>query len=85
VDNDRLRIFRRAYNYDEAPRHDGRADAGLIFAAFQRDIGEQFVPMQRKLAEADLLNDWITPIGSAVFAVPPGCEPGGWIGQALLG
>jgi dye decolorizing peroxidase len=31
------------------------------------------------------MNEWITPIGSAVFAVPPGCEPGGWIGQTLLG
>lgn len=84
VGHDRLRIFRRAYNYDEAPGPDGRADAGLIFGAFQRDIGEQFLPMQRKLAEVDLLNAWVTPIGSAVFAVPPGCRPGGWIGQTLL-
>ncbi|MEV0131080.1 hypothetical protein AB0H83_21775 [Dactylosporangium sp. NPDC050688] len=26
-----------------------------------------------------------TPIGSAVFAIPPGCEPGGWVGRTLLG
>ncbi|MET7402401.1 Dyp-type peroxidase, partial [Dactylosporangium sp. NPDC005572] len=85
VASDRQRIFRRPYNYDEPPGPDGTADSGLIFAAYQRDIGAQFLPIQRNLAEADLLNEWITPIGSAVFAVPPGCEPGGWIGQGLLG
>ena len=67
-----------------APAPDGRADAGLIFAAYQRDIGSQFLPIQRNLAEKDLLNEWITPIGSAVFAVPPGCAEGGWIGEGLL-
>jgi dye decolorizing peroxidase len=84
VDGDRQRIFRRAYNYDEGPGPDGRSDSGLIFASFQRDVGVQFLPIQRKLAEADLLNDWTTPIGSAVFAVPPGCQPGGWVGETLL-
>ncbi|WP_432838618.1 Dyp-type peroxidase [Dactylosporangium sp. CA-092794] len=83
--SDRQRIFRRPYNYDEPPDADGTADSGLIFAAYQRDVARQFLPIQRNLAEADLLNDWITPIGSAVFAIPPGCQPGGWIGQELLG
>ncbi|WP_433223157.1 Dyp-type peroxidase [Dactylosporangium sp. CS-047395] len=83
--DDRQRIFRRPYNYDEPPGPDGSADAGLVFASFQRDIARQFLPIQRNLAEADLLNDWITPIGSAVFAIPPGCDDGGWIGQGLLG
>jgi len=82
---DRQKIFRRPYNYDEPPGPDGTADSGLVFAAYQRDIGQQFLPIQRNLAEVDLMNAWITPIGSAVFAVPPGCEPGGWIGQGLLG
>ncbi|SDZ64821.1 dye decolorizing peroxidase [Asanoa ishikariensis] len=85
VTSDRQRIFRRPYNYDEAPGPDGNSDAGLIFAAYQRDIGTQFLPIQRNLAENDLLNDWITPIGSAVFAVPPGCREDGWVGQSLLG
>ncbi|MFF5235274.1 Dyp-type peroxidase [Dactylosporangium sp. NPDC000521] len=84
VANDRLRIFRRPFNYDDPPGVDGTADSGLVFASYQRDIGEQFIPIQRKLAEADLMNEWITPIGSAVFAIPPGCEPGGWIGEGLL-
>ncbi|GLX49548.1 peroxidase [Streptomyces hygroscopicus subsp. hygroscopicus] len=85
VSEDRQRIFRRPYNYDDAPAADGRPDTGLLFASFQRDIGEQFLPIQRNLAASDLLNQWTTPVGSAVFAVPPGCTPGGWIGESLLG
>ncbi|QYC40950.1 putative deferrochelatase/peroxidase EfeN precursor [Nonomuraea coxensis DSM 45129] len=80
-----LRMLRRVYNYDEGVGADGTADCGLLFAAYQADIARQFIPVQRRLAEADLLNEWTTPIGSAVFAVPPGCGPDGWIGQTLLG
>lgn len=83
--DDRLRVYRRPYNYDDGLDRAGRPDTGLVFAAYQADVARQFVPIQRNLAEADLLNDWVTPIGSAVFAIPPGCRPGGWIGQTLLG
>jgi dye decolorizing peroxidase len=79
-----LKILRRPYNYDAAPDATGRPDAGLIFAAYQRDIARQFVPIQRRLADKDLLNEWITPIGSAVFAVPPGCAEGDWVGSGVL-
>lgn len=80
-----LRILRRTYNYDEGITADGRSDSGLLFASYQADIARQFLPIQRRLAEADLLNEWTTPIGSAVFAIPPGCGPDGWIGETLLG
>ncbi|WP_326635188.1 Dyp-type peroxidase [Streptosporangium sp. NBC_01755] len=79
-----MRILRRVYNYDEGLTPDGHADSGLLFASYQADIARQFIPIQRRLDEADLLNEWTTPIGSAVFAVPPGCSPGGWIGDTLL-
>ncbi|AGL17049.1 Dyp-type peroxidase family [Actinoplanes sp. N902-109] len=78
------KILRRPYNYDGVPDALGRPDAGLIFAAYQRDTASQYVPIQQRLAERDLLNQWITPIGSAVFAIPPGCPEGGWIGEQLL-
>ncbi|MGK5682938.1 Dyp-type peroxidase [Actinoplanes sp. URMC 104] len=80
-----LKILRRPYNYDGAPNAAGQPDAGLIFAAYQRDVVRQFVPIQQRLADKDLLNEWITPIGSAVFAIPPGCAEGGWIGERILG
>ncbi|GIH23648.1 peroxidase [Acrocarpospora phusangensis] len=79
-----LRILRRVYNYDEGITRQGHADSGLVFASYQADIQRQFVPIQRQLAEADLLNEWTTPIGSAVFAIPKGCGPEGWIGQEVL-
>ncbi|WP_326557862.1 Dyp-type peroxidase [Micromonospora sp. NBC_01796] len=85
VTEDRLRILRRPYNYDGVPNPDGHPDTGLIFASYQADIERQFLPIQRRLAELDLLNEWTTPIGSAVFAIPPGCSPDGWVGEQLLG
>jgi dye decolorizing peroxidase len=85
VTDDRRKILRRPYNYDGIPTAEGHADSGLIFASYQADVTRQFLPIQRRLAERDLLNEWTTPIGSAVFAVPPGCPEGGWIGQHLLG
>ncbi|MFF2627942.1 Dyp-type peroxidase [Kitasatospora griseola] len=84
VADPRQQIFRRPFNYDDAPAADGTPDTGLLFASFQRDIAGQFLPIQRALAASDLLNQWTTPIGSAVFAIPPGCAPGGWIGRTLL-
>lgn len=73
------RFLRRAYNYD-----DGLDDSGLIFTTFQADIGRQFLPVQQRLADNDLLNEWTVPIGSATFAIPPGCAPGGYLGEGLL-
>ena len=75
-------IARRGFNYDASAA--GGTDAGLIFGSFQADPLTQFVPIQQRLAQADLLNLWTTPIGSAVFAIPPGCEPGGYLGETLL-
>ena len=60
------------------------SNAGLLFITFQRDIDEQFVPVQKRLEKPDLLNKWTTPIGSAVFAILPGCRAGEILGQALL-
>lgn len=78
------RIFRRAYNYDERPAGSEVSESGLIFVAFQADVERQFIPMQRRLDELDLLNEWTVPIGSAVFAIPPGCTEDGYIGETLL-
>ncbi|MCC6270646.1 MAG: Dyp-type peroxidase [Microbacteriaceae bacterium] len=78
------RIFRRGYNYDEAPTGDEISNSGLLFVSYQADITKQFVPIQKRLDELDLLNEWTTPIGSAVFAIPPGCAEGGYIGDTLL-
>ncbi|ALJ19831.1 Dyp-type peroxidase [Microbacterium sp. No. 7] len=83
-DDERQRIFRRSYNYDDVPHAGEVSNSGQIFVSFQADVDAQFTPIQRRLAELDLLNEWTTPIGSAVFAVPPGCAEGGFVGETLF-
>ncbi|GAA2552135.1 dye decolorizing peroxidase [Neomicrococcus aestuarii] len=79
------RILRRSYNYDDAPTGSEVSNAGLIFISYQADVDRQYVPLQHRLDELDLLNQWTTPIGSAVFAILPGCHEGGFVGETLFG
>ncbi|MCT1998646.1 Dyp-type peroxidase, partial [Brachybacterium muris] len=79
-------IYRRPYSYDVPPPAgaDAISESGQVFVSFQADLEGQFLPIQRRLAELDLLNQWLTPIGSAVFAIPPGCAEGEYLGQSVL-
>jgi dye decolorizing peroxidase len=83
-DNTAERIYRRGYNYDAPPTTAENSNSGLLFVSYQADVTKQFVPLQQRLEKLDLLNEWTTPIGSAVFAIPPGCHEGGFIGETLL-
>lgn len=85
TENPGQRFYRRGYNYDDAPAPGQISSSGLIFTCYQADPVAQFVPVQQRLSDLDLLNQWTTPIGSAVFAIPPGCGEGGFIGETLLG
>ncbi|MFY2787995.1 Dyp-type peroxidase [Rhodococcus sp. MALMAid1271] len=78
------RIFRRAYNYDDPPDPGSVSNSGLLFASYQRDVLTQFLPIQQRLDAFDALNEWTTPIGSAVFAILPGVAEDGYLGQSLL-
>jgi deferrochelatase/peroxidase EfeB len=80
-----IHILRRGYNFtDGLDPKVAQLDAGLFFIAYQRDPRAQFVPMQARLARSDLLDEYIKHVGSAVFAVPPGVEPGGTWGDGLF-
>lgn len=79
------RFLRRPYSYDDPPQEGEVSRSGLIFTVFCADPVRQFVPVQQRLADADLLNLYTTPIGSAVFAVLPGCAPGEVLGGDLIG
>ncbi|WP_040840472.1 Dyp-type peroxidase domain-containing protein [Nocardia brevicatena] len=57
------------------------SNPGPLFEAYQRDIDAQFLSVQRRTAEFDVLNRWTTSIGSAVFIIPPDTEPYGFIGE----
>ncbi|MGV0994068.1 MAG: Dyp-type peroxidase [Mycobacterium sp.] len=78
------RFLRRPYNYDEPPPAGEASSSGLIFVAYQRDIDRQFLPVQLRLAQSDALNRWTTAIGSAVYVIPPGVSPGGFLGGQLF-
>lgn len=84
-ENDSERILRRGYSFtDGVDESLGELEAGLFFIAFQRDPEKQFVAIQRRLGGSDALNEYIKHVGSAVFAVPPGAKPGGYVGETLL-
>lgn len=76
-------MLRRGYNCDDGAVASGTG-AGLIFAAFQADVDRQYIPVQDRLAASDHLNLWTRPVGSAVFAIPPGCAEGGFVGDVLF-
>lgn len=76
-------ILRRPYNYDEGII-DGKADMGLIFAAYTKNPTKSFIPMQKRLAESDAMNRWLTTIGSAAYVILPGVAEGGVLGQEFI-
>lgn len=78
------RFLRRPYNFDDPPTAGETSDSGLLFATYQRDIDVQFLPVLRRLAEADAMNRWLTTIGSAVYVIPPGIQTGQYLGSQLL-
>lgn len=80
------RILRRGYSFtDGVDESLGELEAGLFFICFQRDPYKQFVPIQTRLGSMDALNEYIKHVGSALFAVPGGARPGGYVGESLLG
>ena len=80
-----MRLLRRGYSYtDGADPRTGELDAGLFFVAFQRDPHAQFAALQRRLGAEDALDEYISHTGSAVFAVPAGVPPGGFVAQGLF-
>jgi deferrochelatase/peroxidase EfeB len=81
--NGGIRILRRSYNYTDGINPFGQLDAGLLFIAYMNDP-DHFVKLQTKLGGSDLLNEYISHIGSAVFAVPPAPKPGSYLAQALF-
>lgn len=83
-ENGGARILRRGYSFtDGVDESLGELEAGLFFICFQRDP-EQFVAIQRRLGQIDALNEYIKHVGSALFAVPPGAAPGGFVGEGLF-
>jgi deferrochelatase/peroxidase EfeB len=81
--NGGLKILRRSYNFTDGMDETGQIDAGLLFLAYMKDPA-QFVTLQTRLGSSDALNEYISHVGSGVFAVPPTPERGHFIGEALF-
>jgi deferrochelatase/peroxidase EfeB len=92
--NEGTQILRRSYSYDNGvsfvaerwpPWRQGlELDAGLLFICFQRDPGGGFIRIFEKMSRFDMLNQFVTPIGGGLFAVPAGVTPGRYLAQGLL-
>jgi deferrochelatase/peroxidase EfeB len=84
--NNGQRLLRRGYSYVDGVDASATAPAiGLLFICFNKDPRQQFIAIQKKIAGIDALSPFLTHIGSAVFACPPGAKPGTFVGQELLG
>ena len=82
--NGGIKILRRSFNYtDGIDQEIGQLDAGLLFIAYMNDPAH-FVQLQTKLGSSDLLNEYITHIGSAIFAVPPAPRQGHYLAEELF-
>ncbi|WP_412539582.1 Dyp-type peroxidase [Longispora sp. K20-0274] len=77
--NNGAAMVRRGFSYADGPD-----DSGLLFLAWQADPRRGFIPVQRRLADADALNAFIRHETSALFAMPAGVDATGYLGQGLL-
>lgn len=79
-----VEILRRSYSYSSGINPaTGQFDSGLLFISFQKSP-EQFITIQNALGRLDEMNEYITHIGSGLFACFGGIPQGGYIGQALF-
>ena len=83
--NGGIRILRRAFHYLDGTDAQGRIDSGLFFLAFTRDLVGQFIPLQQRLSEQDLMNEYLRYTSSSSFVIPPGARtPKDYVGQGLF-
>ena len=79
-----LPIYRRSYSYsDGIVEKTGQFDTGLLFLAFQKNP-DSFVKVQTNLGAQDKMNEYVTHIGSGLFACFAGVKKGEYLGQKLF-
>jgi deferrochelatase/peroxidase EfeB len=79
-----IKILRRGYSFVDGTDRLGRLDAGLFFIAYQKDPRTGFIPLQKRLAARDELNEYIQHVNSGVYACPPGVREGSFWGESLF-
>jgi len=79
-----IQLLRRSFSYSNGiDPVTGQFDAGLLFVSFQKSPA-QFIGVQSALGRIDKMNEYITHIGSGLFACFGGVSEGQYIGQSLL-
>ncbi|QIW15704.1 peroxidase [Pasteurellaceae bacterium RH1A] len=77
-------ILRRSFSYASGVDDKGQFDAGLLFISFQKDPA-QFIKIQNTFGNIDKLNEYITHIGSGLFACFAGVkDEQDYLGRALF-
>lgn len=78
------RFFRRPFNYEVGLDAEGTPDVGMLWTAYSRDPQKQYLPVQKRLEQFDLLNKWTTPIGSSVWGIAHGVTEGNTLAGDLF-
>ncbi|HDL4156777.1 TPA: deferrochelatase/peroxidase EfeB [Mannheimia haemolytica] len=79
-----LKILRRSFSYSSGIDDKGQFDSGLLFVSFQQSP-EQFIKIQNALGNVDKMNEYITHIGSGLFACFAGVkDENDYLGKALF-
>ncbi|MFT6925139.1 MAG: deferrochelatase/peroxidase EfeB [Psychromonas sp.] len=82
--NTGVQLLRRSYSYaDGIDPRTSQYDAGLLFISFQKSP-QQFITVQNAFGNVDKMNEYITHVGSGLFACFGGVKEGEYLGQALL-
>lgn len=77
-------MLRRPFNYSNGVTKSGQLDMGLLFIAYQADLEQGFLAVQRRL-DGEPLEEYIKPVGGGYFFTLPGVrEPGDFLGRPLL-
>ena len=92
--NDGAQLMRRPYSYNDGvdftaerwpPWRQGMEyDSGLHFICYQRDPRTGFIKIFERMSKLDMLNQFVTHVGSGLFACPGGMAKGEFVGQRLF-
>lgn len=77
-------MLRRPFNYSNGVTKAGQLDQGLLFIAYQNDLEQGFITVQRRL-DGEPLEEYIKPVGGGFFFTLPGVvDEHDFLGRGLL-
>ncbi len=69
--SERHLMLRRPFNYSNGVTRAGQLDMGLLFIAYQANLEQAFITVQKRL-DGEPLEEYIKPVGGGYFFVLPG-------------